>query len=318
MYRKWKNTAALGLTVLLGCMMPVCTMLAAENDVETEADSVSDNDVFHEDVSLLTAAVAEPDAQMQDADRSDVVNAPEIVITRDGKNRACSLGGEITFEYIRYWGPQFDVTVGQSDQEVSLFCCLDRVTDTEAGAKNEDQMDSLYWGEKQTPPVTLQPLNDGIYVVYVKAEAGGQTYYARSDGIVVDTQRPVIKGIEEGETYPEGTLFQVEDANLDRVLVNEEPALSEDGNYKVVANGTSCVIRAIDKAGNETSCSVNVSGNEMPEPDNIISESGVYELKAGKKYYLAEGKWKVEGDGSVYQGGNEFYVKADGSYKFSK
>ena len=48
MCRKWKRAAALGLTVLLGCMMPMSTMLAAEDNVETEAASVSDNDVSDE------------------------------------------------------------------------------------------------------------------------------------------------------------------------------------------------------------------------------------------------------------------------------
>lgn len=208
--------------------------------------------------------------------------------------------------------------VDQIDDSVSVYCYTDKVTDMEAAAKKEDVMDSLYWGEKQSPPMSIEPLNDGCYVIYVKVEAGEQKYYARSDGIVVDTGRPVITGVEEGNSYPEGTLFQVEDANLDVVLVNEQPAVSENGNYKVAANGTSCVIRAKDKAGNETTCSITVSGSETPETGSVISESGVYELKAGEKYHLAEGNWKVDGDKSVYQGGNDFYVAADGSYKFTK
>ena len=131
---------------------------------------------------------------------------------------------------------------------------------------------------------------------------------------MVDTQKPVIKGVEEGEgkTYPEGTLFQVEDANLDKVLVNEQVATPENGNYKVVADGTSCVIRAIDKARHETVYSINVSGTgtpeppepsepEKPEPDdsNVISKSGEYTLKAGVKYHLAEGKWRPAASSSL-------------------
>ena len=97
----------------------------------------------------------------------------------------------------------------------------------------------------------------------------------------------------------------------------------------MAANGTSCVIRAKDKAGNETVRSIIVSGTEMPEPSEpeepgtpddskVISESGEYTLKAGVTYHLAEGNWKVDGDKSVYRGGNDFYVAADGSYKFTK
>lgn len=372
MYRKWKNTAALGMAVLLGCMMPMSTMLAAEDGVEIEAGSVSDNDVSYEagdasgnentsneedvpadvDAGLaqengtLSAAGMEPNVALKTAGTSESTDAPEIAITRDGKDCTCKLGGKINFEYIGYWGPQFEVSTGPGSNNVSVYYCLDRVTDTEAEAKAEADMGSLGWTLKESPSETVLLSQDGKYVIYVKVEAGDQEYYARSEGTVVDTVSPVIKGIEEGKSYAEGTLFQVEDANLDCVMVNEQQVQPEDGNYKVAANGTSCLIRAKDKAGHETTCSITVSGNVSPEPeepgpekpkpeepgpeeprpeepgmpetDHLISESGEYALKAGEKYHLAEGKWKVGGDKSVYQGGRDFYVTVDGSYQFTK
>ncbi len=402
MYRNWKSAAALGLALLLGCMMPMSTMLAAEDDAGTEVCSDADAGMTGGDESAPEnestadeentsegedaadgenepedegAADVENEPEDEDAadgenkpedeDAADVENepededaadgenkpededaadgentsegedaadgenkpedenvpdvetTPEIFITRDGKESTCSLGGKITFEYIRNWGPQVEVTVSQSDQNMSVFWAKDKVTDMEAEAKTEEQMSSLRWYEKE-PSETILLAQDGSYVIYVKVTAGEKNYYARSNGIVVDTQKPVIKGIEEGKTYPEGTVFQVEDANLDRVLVNEQPAVPEDANYKVTANGTSCVIRAIDKAGNETACSITVSTEEKPETDHVISQSGVYALKAGEKYHLAQGQWKVDGDKSVYQGGNDFYVSADGNYSFTK
>lgn len=301
MDRKWKRTAVLALAVLLGCMMPMHTMLAAEEDVEIRA-AVSGNDV------------GSP--------------APEIVITRGGGNKTCGLGGAVTFEYTNNWGTLFEVSVNSNGQEVELFYAQDSVTDMEAEAKTEEQMNSLAWGKITSPPMSIVPVQDGCYVVYAKAQTGTQTYYARSGGIVVDTVKPVIRGVEEGKTYPAGTVFQVEDANLDYVLVNEAPAVSDGGNYKVAVNGnsTSCVIRAKDKAGNVTVCNIGVTGTETPEPeepeppqtDNVISQSKEYTLKAGVKYHLAEGNWKVDGDKSVYRGGNDFYVTADGTYRFKK
>ncbi len=402
MYRNWKSAAALGLALLLGCMMPMSTMLAAEDDAGTEVCSDADAGMTGGDESAPenenTADVenepededaADGENKPEDEDAADVENepededaadgenkpededaadgentpegedaadgenkpededaadgentsegedaadgenkpedenvpdvetTPEIFITRDGKESTCSLGGKITFEYIRNWGPQVEVTVSQSDQNMSVFWAKDKVTDMEAEAKTEEQMSSLRWYEKE-PSETILLAQDGSYVIYVKVTAGEKNYYARSNGIVVDTQKPVIKGIEEGKTYPEGTVFQVEDANLDRVLVNEQPAVPEGANYKVTANGTSCVIRAIDKAGNETACSITVSTEEKPETDHVISQSGVYALKAGEKYHLAQGQWKVDGDKSVYHGGNDFYVSADGNYSFTK
>lgn len=364
MRRNWKRAAALGLTVLLGCMMPMSTMLAAEDDVETEAASVSENDVPDEEVSgqeyagtdeedapgkeetiadeeradtadentsddgnadltqtagILTAAETEPGVVPNGEETPESTDAPEIVITRGGADKTCSLGGKVTFEYVNNWGTMFEVSVNQSGENASVYCYKDKVTDMEAEAKKDADMDSLGWGPKQSPPMSIEPLSDGCYVIYVKVEtAGGEKYYARSNGIVVDTVRPVIKGVEEGKAYPAGTLFQVEDANLDYVLVNEQLAASENGSYKVTANGTSCVIRAKDKAGNEATCSITVSGTGTPDDSNVISESGVYALKAGVKYHLTDGKWKLDSDKSVYQGGNDFYVSADGNYTFSK
>lgn len=302
MYKNWKRTAALGLAVLLGCMVPMGTMQAAEDDGLTPA-SVSEND-------------------------GPAVSEPEIVITRGGVNKTYPLGGAVTFEYSNNWGALFEVSVNPNGREVSLFFALDSVTDMEAEAKSKEQMGGLAWGNISSPPMSIEPSHDGCYVIYAKAQAGTQTYYARSGGIVVDTVKPVIRGIEDGKTYPAETVFQVEDTNLDCVLVNEMPAVSDGGNYKVTANGnsTSCVIRAKDKAGNETVCSISVTGTTTPEPeepeppetDNVISQSKEYTLKAGVKYHLAEGRWKVDGDKSVYQGGSDFYVTADGTYRFSR
>lgn len=341
----WKRAAVLGLTVLLGSMLPMSTMLAVEDDVETEADPVSENVVSDEDVPeeemipgnevavILTAWETEPGVAPNGAETSESADAPKIVITRGGVDKTRSLGGEVTFEYVNNWGTMFEVAVNESGENASVYCYNDKVTDMEAEAKKEADMDSLGWGLKLSPPMSIEPLSDGCYVIYVKVvTAGGEKYYARSNGIVVDTVRPVIKGVEEGKAYPVGTLFQAEDANLDYVLVNEQKAVSENGNYKVAANGTSCVIRAKDKAGNEKTCSITVSGTGTPEPkpeepgtgtetpddSNVISKSGEYTLKAGVKYHLAEGKWKLDRDSSVYQGGNDFYVNADGSYAFSK
>ncbi len=401
MYRNWKSAAALGLAVLLGCMMPMSTMLAAEEDAETTEASVPENDAFHEEENVsgsetvtdeegmpgdetvtdeegmpsdetVTDEEGMPDDETvtdeegmpgdenvsdgesvdgirsadimtvpasdlsAESDSVESAEAPEIFIKRGDENKACSLGGAISLEYMGYQDTLFDVSVGGSDSGIPFYCHTDKVTDVEAGAKTEDQMGTLFWGQKETSPISIMPnKGDGCYVAYVKVEAGGQTYYARSNGIVVDTKKPVIKGVEEGKTYPEGTLFQVEDANLDKVLVNEQEAAPENGSYKVAANGTSCVIRAIDKAGHESTCSITVSGTVTPKPEEpkpeepkpeepkpetgyTISKSGEYELKVGVKYHLAEGKWKVDGDKSVYQGGRDFYVPANGSYQFSK
>lgn len=318
-----------------------------EGETAADEESLPDDgaaEIVSADLSQENAVVeaAKPDADLDtqdddDDDDDENVGDPQITVRRDGNDCTRSLGGKIDYEYVKHWGPQVTVSVG-SDRKVSVFWCLDSVTDTEIEAKTEEQMDSLNWIQRQTPSETVLLSQDGKYVIYFKVETGGQKYYARSRGIVVDTAAPKIKEAVSGEpfvpgqTYPSDTKFLVEDANLDIVRINEqETAPLADGKYQVAAqeNSTSCVIRAIDKAGNESSCSITVSGEgtqepepepkpEPPEENKVISQSGEYDLKAGVKYRLAAGTWKVDGDGSVYPGDSDFYVKADGTYSFSK
>lgn len=309
----------------------------AENtgdEVNADADSVGDevnaddanacdevNADSDENVSIQVMTATE-DPQAGNAEVQENTDAPVINITLNGEDcKVDGLGGSISYKYTNVSNSKFGLSASQNNTPIYFCYWLDENPGDEA--KDYDSIawsglcSSMEWGLS----------NNKSYVVYMKAEKNGQTVYARSCGVVVDTTPPEIVGVEEGKTYPAGTTFTVSDANLDVVMVNETPVTPEsDGSYRVVANGTSCMIRAKDKAGNERTCSITVSGGEetpgtgeeTPETNTVISASGVYTLKAGVKYHLAEGNWKIEGDRSVYPGGYDFYVKADGSYNFSK
>lgn len=378
MYRKWKKAAALGLAVLIGIMMPMSTMLAAEDNTEvaqeietdpiSDADEISvdeavsdDNESVSDEVSVEDENTVDEEVNAEDENIVDEVNAddenagdeddviaddeadadddqivgievmsasdvaeagntevqenttaPVIDITLNGVScKVDGLGGDIEYKYFNNSDVELAFSASQNGTKISFSYYLDN----NPGDKAKDDIE---WIDDCTS-MQWKLSSNKSYVVYVKAEKDGQTVYARSCGIVTDTIAPKIVGVENGKTYPEGTKFTVEDANLDVVMVNETPAASEsDGNYQVKANGTSCVIRAKDKAGNETVYSINVEGSKTPDAGNLISESGVYALKAGVKYHLAAGKWKIDGDKSVYQGDSDFYVKNDGDYKFKK
>ncbi len=383
MCRNWKKMSALGLAVLLGCMLPMGTMLAAEEDAgtvqETGVNSDSDGDEIRDGETILedekdteegkeenenpsdqdnpdqneedaddgeAAEEADADEEENDGDEvnrdqneeeSDVteitpqikqnvsakepetgasVGTPEIVITSGGQSQTFELGGEITYEYVNHTGRSFDVSVSQGGQPAPFSIYLEKNSGKEA--LKEDEMASRTWTEIVSSKGILLP-GDGSYVLYVKAEVAGNVVYKRSGGIVVDIQAPQVIDLVDGNTYPEGTIFQIKDANLESVIINDQSvALSEDGKYQVTAKGnsTSCVIKAKDKAGNETSCSISVSGKNPA--GNMISQSGIYSLKAGTAYQLAGGSWSVGGSRTVYQGGSTFYVKADGDYAFWK
>ncbi|MDE6386837.1 MAG: hypothetical protein K2L82_03385 [Lachnospiraceae bacterium] len=369
MYRKWRKLSVLGMAALIGCLMPMGTMMAAEENTEAVwengAGSVSDNTVSDDDKTGADKEINDSEEVNADdevnngeevnaddeADNDDEINedhkvnsdiaampvtveeaaandaaatageaAPVIEIKWQGQNRTYNLGGKIEYEYVNNYYQSINCSATQSGQAVSLFYCQDKITDTTAEAKENEQMDALSWTAADSTSMNITFISDGNYALYVKAVgADGQTVYARSGGIIVDTAAPKVIGVQEGNTYPEGTVFQVQDSNLESVTVNEKPvALSADGKYQVVANGTSCVIKAKDKAGNSIACSITVSGKDPSQDGNVISKSGIYSLKAGVAYHLAEGRWSVSGDRTVYRGDGDFYVKTAGDYRLIK
>lgn len=307
--------------------------VSADDDVKTddEADEEASADVKVDvdgEVNADDAVNADSDADgllgiMPLAERSLTTNsgaaavstdAPVIDIKWQGQSRTNNLGGTIEYEYVNNHNQSMNFSATQGGQAVSLFFYQDKVTDTTAEAKGQEQMAALSWQTADNSSVTF--INDGNYVVYVKAEgADGQVAYARSGGIVVDTEAPKITGVQEGGTYAEGTVFQVQDPNLESVTINGIPAaLAADGNYKVAVNGLSCVIEAKDKAENSVRCEVFVLGRDPAQNNNVISESGAYALKLGVSYRLAEGSWNIAVEDTVYAGGNNFYVKNSNNY----
>lgn len=112
--------------------------------------------------------------------------------------------------------------------------------------------------------VKLNPTEE--YVVYFKVnDKYGEHTYLSTDGIIVDTDAPIVRGIVSGTVYPTGTntiTFTVEDKYLDRVgyIQTGEPEMGLLGTDTGVLNQKSYVlpagtyekIIAVDKAGNRT------------------------------------------------------------------
>ncbi len=296
-------------------------------DGSTESDKTDLNPAADVDEAGGVFALTPAAEQIPEADSAEAAQSAEVpVITFkwNGQDKTCELGGAVSYEYVNNTNQSLECSVTLGGQAVPFSFSQDKVADMTAEAKGSGQMDALAWTsvEKESGSDTLasiQFLNDGNYVVYVKVEADGQFFYKRSCGIVVDTQNPKVVRVEEGKSYAEGTAFEVQDANLKSVTINEQPAEpAADGTYKVTANGASCVIKAEDKAGNKVTCTVNVSGKDPAQDGNVISESGRYALQEGVRYQLAEGKWGIFGDRTVYAGGGDIYVKTAGDYLFMK
>lgn len=87
MYRNWKRTAALCLTALLGCMMPVSTMLAAENGAETGADSTMDSDAFYSDEKISDAETVPDSGNVTDEEKGNVPDGESVAENETARTR---------------------------------------------------------------------------------------------------------------------------------------------------------------------------------------------------------------------------------------
>lgn len=297
----------------------------AEEPQETEVVEPADGDTQQSESVKATAKAAEVILQAAEVqEQAGKAAAPVIVIQFQGVNQTRALGGKIEYNtYIGNRDQRLSVSASQDGSPVLFSYYLDMAAGDSDESKSEEQLSGLWQAAEQAAGQEINLGQDGAYVLYVKAEAAdGQTVYARTDGIVIDATAPVITGIDNGGTYPEGTSFGVTDDNLESVLVNEQPAVPSltAGTYLVEAAeySTSCVIRAKDKAGNETVYSITVEKKGTETDTNVIFISGDYPLKAGTAYRLGFGNWTLNSDSTVYRGGSTFYVGQDGTYCFTQ
>lgn len=272
--------------------------------------------------------------QAQQLDSGSAANdlAPVIDVRLPGNVQTHPIGGRIEYTYIGNHDQRIYISV---EQGIALYYYFESLSEMPEESRDEEQLNSLWQGGSQNGYQEIALNKDGRFILYLRADGGnGQTISLRTDGIVVDATAPVIVGINNGGSYPEGTTFRVNDDNLDTVKINEqvvEPSAA-DGAYQLVTDNTStsCVIRVTDKAGNETVYSVTVekkNSDQDPDKDpdqnpgdeiSIIDMNGTYSLRAGKAYQLGGGRWTVGGDSTVYRGGSTFYVSADGDYSFQR
>ena len=306
MLRRGKRWLAIGLAVTVGCMIPMGTMKASEEGESVSQNSISVEEQYEQPAEIPaqneTATVTIKITLENDSDVARPIDTPVALDVKAYNNH----------------GQAFVVT---AEGSTSLTYYLD--TDSTTNTRSKEQLNSLC--KQSVPSDGRIPLsNDGKYVLYVKAAAEGTAVYAVSKyRIVVDTQKPLIKGIKGGEKYPVGQTFTVEEENLLKVTINEKP-VSPDGEKKYTIEeqpnvGNTYVIKAEDIAGWSDTVTVTLT-DTTPEPEepasNTITKPGTYSLQSGTEYKLGAGSWKVAGDSSVYPGGITFY--ASGTYTFQK
>ena len=107
---------------------------------------------------------------------------------------------------------------------------------------------------------------DNKYVIYAKLEdKDGNTAYINTQGLVLDSTKPVIAGIEDGKTYCGKQSFTVTEENLGQVAINGTEASAADGKYTISpAEGEQTVV-VTDKVGNSVAYTVTVNDGHTLE-----------------------------------------------------
>ena len=151
-----------------------------------------------------------------------------------------------------------------------------------------------------------------------------------TEKLKIDKDKPHLSsfGIDEnGETvdlnktvYADELTFSIFDEHLTSVMVNGKPQklVKNEAEIELEAGSGEEVIEIIatDEAGNEYSLSVTLCPQWMK--DMTIPSGRLVLLVSGQAYNLGSGKWKIEGDDTIYNGGGSIYISTPGEYTFTK
>ena len=110
-----------------------------------------------------------------------------------------------------------------------------------------------------TAPFGIDPDNE--YIIYVRlTDKADNVSYICSDGIVLDSKNPVIKGIENGKIFCEAQTVTIDEKYIDTVTVNGTPVTLDENNSFVLspADGEQKIV-VTDKSGNTAEMTVTVN-----------------------------------------------------------
>lgn len=150
-----------------------------------------------------------------------------------------------TITFGLFFDAKFDVTITGADNETGVKSI--------EYYKTSSAVDDITSVTTWTIGTSFSVESEGKYIIYAKiTDNADNVLYISTDGLVIDTTKPVIEGITNGKTYCATQTFTVTDANLDYVKVNgtktENFTLTND-EYTIVA---------VDRAGNSATVVVTV------------------------------------------------------------
>ncbi len=206
---------------------------------------------------------------------------PEITVELNGETWNTILTGYTVF--VKEQTATVTATAtDEQDSEIKAIYYI--VSDDELTAEQLAAKERNYWTVYDGKSVVVSPTKNNRRYVYFKAtDSDGNDTYASSAAIVFDPSEPTISGIANGGTYCESIEFTVNDNNLATVTVDGEVIYnyenilpSEDSGIIATMTGdkkfsvkfdhtgtADVVIKATDKAGNETVYNVKINGQHV-------------------------------------------------------
>ncbi len=247
----------------------------------TPADTANYN-VAHKDIAVIGADVTAPMGEITLKD-----------------NKWTEFWNNLTFGL--FFKDTQSITITAADTESGVKEIAYHLSAEELSKEDVKALESSKW-TVYTDAFNVEP--DNKYVVYARiTDNAGNVIYINSDGIVLDSIKPVISGVEDGKDVYGDATFTVDEGNLDTVTLDGEPIEVKDGKYSVPADNKEHTIVVTDKTGNQVTYKLTVFKNYkvsfvVDGKETLTSEVGygndtnLPEIPA-KDGYTA--KWDVDG-----------------------
>ena len=243
----------------------------------------------------------------------------KVTLPENDTYEACSATAEFSISYLRIPDNAYSIegTKGEDGWYTS------NVTITPASGYQISYGDRNHYSNNG---IKIEKNVNQVYVYIRNDYTYGETNVISIGGFKIDSQAPEVEDMESGEVYfadeSGNVTCIVSDENLSHVVINNNKVnLTDLGDGRksfaipVGAKKETVSFTAYDLAGNKTEFKVITAPSW--KRDGVISEGEIF-LEAGEKFTIPEGKWVVDGDGTVYMGGSVFYAIKEGMYTFKK
>ena len=149
-------------------------------------------------------------------------------------------------EFNKYYKENQTVTIEATDNETGIKEIAYYLA---TAAINTSDIASINW-TVYNDAFEIAPNNNYIIYARITDNADNVTYIC-SDGIVMDNIPPVFEGLEDGGTYPTGTVLNVEEGAT--LTVNNNVVDLVNNTYTFTEAMDNCILSLTDKAGNDSS-----------------------------------------------------------------